>query len=185
MNTSKKMTGINVYLVLVLYFISSGCNDHNWRGEFSEQLALFGHRNWIIICDSAYPLQSSPGIKTINTGAEHMEVVDIVLQAIEKAPHVKPIILLDAELEKVSEEAAPGIENYKTELQKLLLGKQTKALPHEQIIAKLDQTARLFTVLILKTTMTLPYTSVFLELDCAYWNSEKEKILRDLMGQEN
>lgn len=26
--------------------------------------------------------------------------------------------------------------------------------------------------------MTIPYTSVFMKLDCEYWNSEKEEKLR-------
>jgi hypothetical protein len=42
----------------------------------------------------------------------------------------------------------------------------------------LDRAAGLFRVLIVKTNMTIPYTSVFLELDCAYWNADAEKRLR-------
>jgi D-ribose pyranose/furanose isomerase RbsD len=183
MINSKMMVGKSIYLVLALTFIFSGCNDKDWQSEFAQQLSLFGHRNWIIIADSAYPLQSAPGIKTIATGEGQLEVLRIALEEIEKAPHVKPIIMLDAELEMLSEEDAPGIETYKAELQKLLKGKQTKALPHEEIIAKLDKTSELFTVLILKTDMVLPYTSVFLELDCAYWNAEKEQKLRHTMDE--
>jgi len=33
----------------------------------------------------------------------------------------------------------------------------------------------LFNVLILKTDMTLPYTSVFIELECGYWSEAAEK----------
>jgi hypothetical protein len=29
--------------------------------------------------------------------------------------------------------------------------------------------------------MALPYTSVFLELDCGYWNAEKEQRLRSAL----
>jgi hypothetical protein len=36
-------------------------------------------------------------------------------------------------------------------------------------------------VLILKTDLTLPYTSVFIELDCGYWGPEKEQALRAMM----
>ena len=185
MITVKKMSCISCGIVLVVACILAGCNDKGWRAHLTEQLFLFGHRNWIIIADWAYPLQSAAGIETINTGENQIEVLEIVLQEIEKAPHVKPIILLDAELEMVADADAPGIANYKSELKKLLKEKQTNVLPHEEIIAKLDQTAKLFNVLILKTNMTLPYTSVFLELDCAYWNSEKEKKLREMLEIRN
>jgi hypothetical protein len=36
-------------------------------------------------------------------------------------------------------------------------------------------------VLILKTNLRLPYTSVFIELDCGYWSPEAERRLRDKM----
>jgi hypothetical protein len=180
----KYFAGLIHFLVLAIMLLFNGCSEIDWRTRFTEQLALFGHRNWIIIADSAYPLQSASGITTIPTDKSHLEVLKIVLHEIDKAPHVKPVILLDAELKMVTDADAPGIANYRAELQKLLEGKQTNVLPHEQIIAKLDQTARLFNVLILKTNMILPYTSVFLELDCAYWNSEKEKKLRDMIEEE-
>jgi hypothetical protein len=32
--------------------------------------------------------------------------------------------------------------------------------------------------LIVKTDMTIPYTSVFFELDCGYWNAGAEERLR-------
>jgi hypothetical protein len=33
-------------------------------------------------------------------------------------------------------------------------------------------------VLLLKTDLTLPYTSVFIRLDCGYWSDEAEQQLR-------
>ncbi len=49
---------------------------------------------------------------------------------------------------------------------------------HEQIIARLDQAAQVFRVLIIKTDLTIPYTTVFFELDCGYWSAEAEQRLR-------
>ena len=40
----------------------------------------------------------------------------------------------------------------------------------------------MFNVLLLKTDLVIPYTSVFLQLDCGYWNAEKEARLRDLIS---
>ncbi len=58
-------------------------------------------------------------------------------------------------------------------------------LDHERIIAKLDESAKLFNVVILKSTLAIPYTSVFLELDCGYWNANAEKRLRDSLAIKN
>ena len=171
-------TVASLYLISIVPLLFTGCKDKTWRAEFGERLALFGHRNWIIIADSAYPLQSAPGITTINTGEDHLTVVKYVLQEVENASHVSANILLDAELELVPEKNAPGIDRYKTQLQKLLEGKQQHTMMHEDIIAKLDQTSKLYSVLILKTNMTLPYTTVFLELGCAYWDDQKEQDLQ-------
>ena len=49
---------------------------------------------------------------------------------------------------------------------------------HEQIIARLDESARLFRILIIKTAMTIPYTSIFFELECGYSSAETEERLR-------
>ena len=59
-----------------------------------------------------------------------------------------------------------------------------QALPHEQIISKLDEAGKTFHILVLKSTMTIPYTSVFIRLDCGYWTEEQEKRLRERMGTE-
>ena len=58
-----------------------------------------------------------------------------------------------------------------------------RVLPHEEIIAKLDRAGELFRVLIVKTNMRIPYTSVFFELDCGYWNAQAEK--KPSGGNEN
>lgn len=50
--------------------------------------------------------------------------------------------------------------------------------PTSQPSACPDESGKLFKVVILKTRMTKPYTSVFLQLDCAYWNADSEAELR-------
>jgi hypothetical protein len=91
------------------------------------------------------------------------------------------MIYIDSELEFVTEDAAPGVSAYREKLASILSGSQTSKLPHEQIIAKLDEAGQTFRVLLLKTNMTIPYTSVFLQLECGYWNAESEKHLRAAM----
>jgi L-fucose mutarotase/ribose pyranase (RbsD/FucU family) len=167
-------------LILVM---ATGCSHSRWRSEVSSEIPSFGHRNWIVIADSAYPKQSAAGIKTIYTGEEHLEVLDEVLEKIENALHVQAIVMVDKELDSVTEEDAPGISRYRKSLKEKLIGKQVKVMPHEEIIAELDKSAEMFNILLLKTTLTLPYTSVFLQLDCGYWNSEKESRLRKALNE--
>ena len=152
-----------------------------WKKELNKQLQLLGHRNWILVVDAAYPLQSNPAIKTIATGADHLLVVREVLAAVDKAPHVAPQIFLDKELDFVPEEEAPGISAYRAELKTLLQGTQTDKKIHEDIIYMIDKAAETFGVLVLKTSFTIPYTSVFINLNCGYWTPEQDDKLRRLM----
>jgi L-fucose mutarotase/ribose pyranase (RbsD/FucU family) len=151
----------------------------DWKETLNESLPLLGHRNWIVIADSAYPWQTSPGVRTIHTSATQEEVTRAVLQALAATKHVKPTIFIDRELEFVSEKDAPGITAYRNQLVKILAGSAMTKLPHEEIIAKLDEAGKTFHVLLLKTNMTIPYTSVFLQLECGYWDAASEKRLRD------
>jgi L-fucose mutarotase/ribose pyranase (RbsD/FucU family) len=155
----------------------------DWKQTLEESLPLLGHRNWIVIADSAYPWQTSPGVRTIHTSATQEEVTRAVLQALAATKHVKPTIYIDRELEFVSEKDAPGVTAYRNQLTKILAGSDMTNLPHEEIIAKLDEAGKTFHVLLLKTNMTIPYTSVFLQLECGYWNAESEKRLRASMPE--
>ncbi len=153
----------------------------NWRHELSVRLPEYGHRNWIVIADSAYPAQTRDGIETLVTNADQIEVTKEVLRFLDNTPHVKPIVYTDAELRYVSEQDAPGVTAYRNELAKVLGERPVQTIPHEQVIKKLDEAGQTFRVLILKTKLTVPYTSVFLQLDCRYWNADAEKRLRAAM----
>jgi hypothetical protein len=161
--------------------VAPGIIRADWKQQMKGLLPLFGHRNWIVVADSAYPAQSRPGIETIVSGAGQIEVARRVLDSIAGSEHVRANVYLDRELQFVPEPDAPGISRYRKQLAELIKSAQTTSLPHEQIIAKLDQSAQTFRVLIIKTEMTIPYTSIFFELDCAYWSAEAEQRLRALM----
>jgi hypothetical protein len=155
----------------------------DWRARLEKELPLLGHRNWIAIVDSAYPLQTSAGIETIETNSDHLEVVRTVLDQLGKVRHVRPVLFTDAELRVVSESDAAGVTAYREVLKSTLGARETQSLPHEEIIAKLDEAGKTFHILILKTDLTIPYTSVFMRLDCGYWSAEQEKRLREKMGK--
>lgn len=153
----------------------------DWQRKVQNELPLLGHRNWIVIVDSAYPLQTSSGIETVTTGADQLAVLDFVLNAINGASHVRPIVHTDRELQFVDEHDAPGVEQYRREIKSRLKGLDFDSMLHDELIAKLKDTSESFHVLVLKSTMTIPYTSVFLQLDCRYWSAAQEAKLREAM----
>ena len=157
-------------------------NDADWQARLSRVMPLMGHRNWIMVVDSAYPLQSGAGVETIETNTDQVEVIRKVLAAIDSSIQVRPIVYMDAELPFVPEKDAPGVTAYRGAIKSVLAGLPITALPHEQIIGKVDEVGKTFHIVILKTTMTVPYTSVFLQLNCKYWSDDAEARLRQAMG---
>jgi hypothetical protein len=153
-----------------------------WRERVVETMPLLGHRNWILIVDSAYPLQSVPGIETTETDAGYFEVVRHVLGIIDRSVHVRPVILMDAELPFVSEQDAPGVSAFRAETNDLFRGYPVESLPHDRLIANVEEAGKHFNVLVLKTNLTIPYTSVFIRLDCKYWGANAENRLRAKMA---
>ena len=173
---------VTAYMIGILLLSAVGASAQlAWQEKLRRELPLLGHRNWIVIADSAYPLQTAPGIETVYVDGDQLEVTTAVLAELAKVKHVRPVIFTDAELKFVPEKNAPGIAEYRAGLEKVLAGKAAQALPHEQIIGRLDEAGKTFKVLLFKTKLTLPYTSVFLQLDCGYWSAEAEKELRDAM----
>src|ERR1700730_14857795 len=93
-----------------------------WKAKVDHDLPLMGHRNWVLVVDSAYPLQTSSGVETVETGADELDVVKYVMAAIGNSIHVRPDIFMDAELPYVQEEDAPGTTAYRDAIAKLLDG---------------------------------------------------------------
>ena len=164
----------------------TGCNEkRDWQADLGGNLPRLGHRNFIVIADSAYPLQSAPGIQTSYVGGTQAEALKKVMAMLAKQKHVRPIVWMDSEQAKIAEADAPGIDKCRQDLAAVLHGTQVKSAPHMDIIKRLDESSKLFNVTILKTDEILPYTSVFLELDCGYWNGDKETRLRAALGNQN
>jgi hypothetical protein len=172
---------LSFLLALPTLFAAPPSPHDVWKAKVAETLPLMGHRNWILIVDSAYPLQASPGVETIETNADQLEVVRYVLGTVANSIHVRPDIYMDAELPFVSDQDAPGASRYRAEIGDLLRAYPVAAEPHEKIIAKVDETSKLFHVLVLKTNMAVPYTSVFIRLNCKYWGDDAEKRMRAKM----
>ncbi len=156
--------------------------NSNWQKVLADRLPAYGHRNWIVVADSAYPAQAKDGIETVVADADQLRVLEVVLAALAKSKHVTPIVHTDQELKYLDDAQAPGVEAYRDSLAAIFKDKTVESLPHEKIIEKLDEVSRTFRVLVIKTNMTVPYTSVFLQLDCAYWGPDAEKGLRAKMA---
>lgn len=153
-----------------------------WQAKVVQTMPLLGHRNWILVVDSAYPLQTSPGVETIETNADQIDVVRYVLGAVGNSIHVRPVVFMDAELPYLNDQDSPGASAYRTQIGDVLHGYAVQSLLHEKIIANVDEAGKLFHILVLKTKMTIPYTSVFIRLDCKYLSADAEGRLRAKMA---
>ena len=159
-------------------------NAQSWQSHVKDELSLMGHRNWILIVDSAYPEQVGPGIETVETNADQLDVVRTVLTTMKSSIHVRPVIFLDAELPFVPDQKAPGISAYRTQLISVLHDYEVQSRLHQSLIDEVAKDAAQYHVLVLKTQLAVPYTSVFIHLDCKYWSAESERDLRAAMSSQ-
>ena len=153
----------------------------SWEDVFFDELPALGHRNWLVVADAAFPLQISPGMEVVVANEDHFVVLERVLKAISESGHVRPKIYLDQELAFVPEALAPGMNAVRKKLETMLAKYEVKPVLHEELIAKMDQIGKTFKILMIKTNMALPYTTVFMDLDCGYWSPENEAKMRELM----
>ena len=173
-------------------------NENDWKFRFDQVLPLLGHRNWIIVADKAFPEQNAAGMEYINTNEKLLPVLQYVLQQVNQSGHVKPIIYQDKELSFIPEDQVKGITVFREGSAKILndaldagkgqsgsAGRQVQTILHDSVFTRLDAASKLFKVLVLKTNETMPYTSVFLQMDCAYWNGDQERELRDSMSRRS
>jgi hypothetical protein len=59
-------------------------------------------------------------VETIETDGSEVEVVREVLQEVDRSIHVRPVLYMDAELPFVTENDAPGVEQYRGEIRGVL-----------------------------------------------------------------
>ncbi len=182
----KKINSIIYCALLVLVACNTSKNDaskltatqQNWKYQFDKKLPLLGHRNWILIVDKAFPEQNAAGMEYVNSDEKLLPTLEYVLGEINKSSHVKPIIYQDKELNYITDVQSKGVKQFTEATKKLFTHQQVQTMLHDSVFMKLDKEAKLFKVLVIKTNETIPYTSVFMQLDCTYWNAEKENQLR-------
>lgn len=153
----------------------------NWEQAFNAKLTMLGHRNWILIVDKAFPEQNAAGMEYIYANEDLNTVLKKVIDQINLSGHVKPIVYRDKELGFISEQQAKGVTQFKTGIANTLVNLPVQTMLHDSVFKKLDTESKLFKVLVIKTNEVIPYTSVFLQLDCAYWTKSKEDTMRNKM----
>ena len=178
------------YKLLALLFLLACCSpaprqtqvqgaaETGWEEVLAGQMPLLGHRNWIVVTDMAYPLQTNPGITTLFADAPYADVIARVKSMIDEAPHVFAHIYQDSEQGRLCEDLVPGWNDYRASVEKVLGKDEVKSVPHEELIRRLEEVSSLCRVVIIKTPLTLPYTSTFFELDCGYWDRVREEAIR-------
>lgn len=177
------------YVCLFFTAILAGCSSTSesakpWIGTLRHELGYLGARNWVVISEAAFPVQSRRGLRVIKIDGDIPNVLDGVEQVIEEKHHVKPRVYVTSEVSSVEYDYAPGIVNYRKKLKVALHGRETIRLDNEMLMRMLNDTSKAYRVLVIKTRTALPYSSVFIELGSGYWDSESESALRDSMEKK-
>lgn len=155
-----------------------------WKKTIRHEMGYLGARNWIVVAEAAFPIQSRRGLRVIQIDAEIPDLVDGIEQVIEEKHHVKPRIYVTSEIAKVEYDYAPGVAYYRKELATALHGRETLSLNNDMLMQMLADTNRTYRVLVVKSRTALPYSSVFMELGSGYWDAESENVLRDAMDKK-
>src|SRR5260370_24287330 len=153
----------------------------DWKAVVQSRLPLYGHRNWIVVADSAFPVYAAPGIETIVVNEDLLSVLKYVASAIFSARHVPATVLLDEELQFIDEHDYRGVSELRRQITAAFAKEQVSSIPHTEVMTRIDEAGKTFRILFIKTTATIPYTSVYMRLDCGYMNEEVERRIRTAM----
>jgi hypothetical protein len=100
-----------------------------------------------------------------------------VASTISSSRHLRATVFLDRELQFVDEQDYPGV----SELRAAFAKGQVSSIPHTEVMTRIDGAGKTFRILFLKTTETIPYTSVYMRLDCGYMSDEVQRKIRTAM----
>jgi D-ribose pyranose/furanose isomerase RbsD len=154
----------------------------DWQTIVQQRLPLYGHRNWIVVSDAAFPAYTQAGIETIFVNQDLPTVLSDVAKSIASSKHVRATAFVDKELPFVEEKDYPGVTQLRQEVHRTLEKNSTSSIPHAEAISKIDEAGKQFRVLIIKTNTTIPYTTVFLRLDCGYLTDEVDARIKNAMA---
>ena len=157
----------------------------DWQTTLQQRLPLYGHRNWIVVSDAAFPAYSDTGIETIVVDQDLASVLHSVAKAIASSKHVRATAFVDQELQFVPEQNYPGVTRLREQISGEFSKNTLSSVPHSEAISKIDEAGKTFRVLFIKTNTTIPYTSVFVRLDCGYMTDEIDAKIKSAMASTN
>jgi D-ribose pyranose/furanose isomerase RbsD len=153
-----------------------------WQEKIDSEISQLGANNWIVVTEKAYPIINNLGVKVIDTGVTLPEALAYVFEAIESQGHVWPRIYSLKEFEFVEEDFAPGIKELAAKRESALAARKSQTITKKTSEMMLKVAMNDFRILVVKTESAYPYSSIFMELDCGYWNSESEQALNVKMS---
>lgn len=182
------MPFLRIIPALIIVALSAGCapmtGSEDWKGSVNHQVNQLGYRNWIVVSEASFPAHSRIGVRQVSADAEVPEVVDYVLNALERTQNVRPKVYLTREMRAVENDFAPGIDQMRQRITESLHGHEATELDQQSLITLLESANQSYDVLVIRTPTALPYTSVFLELQPGYWDAESEDRLRERIRLE-
>ncbi len=72
-------------------------------------------------------------------------------------------------------------EYFRSDLLRPLEKYPQESVLHEELLRRMDATASAYNILVIKTATYIPYTTVFIQMRCGYWNPGSELKLRSSM----
>ncbi len=176
------------FLISGMAVLSLGCAglrpEYTWQAAVERQVNQLGYRNWIVIAEASFPAHNRGGLRQVSAAVEIPEALDYVLNALEKTENVRPNVYVTREVRAVENNFAPGIDEYRGKVKEAFHGHDTTELDQQSLLTLMEDANKNFDVLVIRTTSALPYTSVFLELQPAYWDVDSETRLREKIARE-
>jgi D-ribose pyranose/furanose isomerase RbsD len=160
---------------------AAGAPSADWKSVFQSRLPLYGHRNWLVVADSAFPVYAQPGIETIVVNDDLPSVLKYVASAVSSSRHVRATVFLDQELQFVDDHDYPGVTDLRKRITAPFAKEQISSIPHTEVMSRIDEARKTFRILFIKTTAAIPYSSVYMRLDCGYMNEEVDRKIKTAM----
>ena len=153
------------------------------RAAIAPQLLQLGARNWVVIADPTYPIPAGAGAYTMAVQSGAADTFREVLDLLETQASLTPRIWVCNEMEVLTDSLAPGITQYKHEIDPLLSGRFCYRLDEKIISAQLADASQKYRILYIKTRTQLPYSTIAIELDSGYWDPDAEAEVRKRMDE--
>lgn len=139
-----------------------------WAGMVEKEVDALGIQNWIVVAESSFPVVTRGGVRTFVVDGEIPQIVDFIVNHLEKSETVTPSFNTARELSFVSNDRAPGIDYLREQLNEALHGHRVRQMDNRSLTLLAQSDASKYAILVLKSKTSLPYSSVFIELDSGY-----------------